>query len=135
MGLADSMKAKTVAAMVKKGTDMLIDDFDGNLPKFLDMVNKVSGFGDETTDHQRDLLNKFSHEYFMDPENNWRILIDKIRGLDRETIELFMNNFFVNSVVIGGNRQREVNAKENCNCPWAILMDPTTACNLHCNGC
>ena len=25
--------------------------------------------------------------------------------------------------------------KYNCNIPWAILMDPTSACNLHCTGC
>lgn len=23
----------------------------------------------------------------------------------------------------------------NCNIPWLILMDPTSACNLHCTGC
>ena len=22
-----------------------------------------------------------------------------------------------------------------CNVPWLILMDPTSACNLHCTGC
>ena len=22
-----------------------------------------------------------------------------------------------------------------CNIPWLILMDPTSACNLHCTGC
>ena len=26
-------------------------------------------------------------------------------------------------------------AKEDCNVPWAILLDPTSACNLHCTGC
>ena len=25
--------------------------------------------------------------------------------------------------------------KEECNIPWAILFDPTSACNLHCTGC
>lgn len=25
--------------------------------------------------------------------------------------------------------------KYNCNIPWAILLDPTSACNLHCTGC
>ena len=25
--------------------------------------------------------------------------------------------------------------KYNCNIPWAILLDPTTACNLNCTGC
>ncbi len=26
-------------------------------------------------------------------------------------------------------------SKYNCNIPWAILLDPTSACNLHCTGC
>ncbi len=26
-------------------------------------------------------------------------------------------------------------AEHGCNIPWAILMDPTSACNLHCTGC
>jgi len=26
-------------------------------------------------------------------------------------------------------------AKYNCNVPWAILLDPTSACNLRCTGC
>lgn len=25
--------------------------------------------------------------------------------------------------------------KEGCNVPWAILLDPTSACNMHCTGC
>lgn len=25
--------------------------------------------------------------------------------------------------------------KYKCNVPWLILMDPTSACNLHCTGC
>ena len=25
--------------------------------------------------------------------------------------------------------------KYGCNIPWAILLDPTSACNLHCTGC
>ena len=25
--------------------------------------------------------------------------------------------------------------KYNCNIPWAVLLDPTSACNLHCTGC
>lgn len=31
--------------------------------------------------------------------------------------------------------QKENKEKHNCNIPWAILMDPTSACNLKCTGC
>ena len=36
---------------------------------------------------------------------------------------------------IGSARQEKVKQEHNCNVPWAILMDPTSACNLHCTGC
>ena len=29
----------------------------------------------------------------------------------------------------------EARTKYGCNIPWAILLDPTSACNLHCTGC
>ena len=30
---------------------------------------------------------------------------------------------------------RQKRKEHNCNIPWLILMDPTSACNLHCTGC
>ena len=29
----------------------------------------------------------------------------------------------------------EIRHEHQCNIPWAILLDPTNACNLHCTGC
>jgi MoaA/NifB/PqqE/SkfB family radical SAM enzyme len=37
--------------------------------------------------------------------------------------------------MIGGPRQKQISDENDCNVPWAILMDPTSACNLHCTGC
>ena len=30
---------------------------------------------------------------------------------------------------------RSMREVHQCNIPWLILMDPTSACNLHCTGC
>lgn len=30
---------------------------------------------------------------------------------------------------------QEMSEKYDCNIPWVILMDPTSACNMHCIGC
>ncbi len=30
---------------------------------------------------------------------------------------------------------RKMRVTHQCNVPWLILMDPTSACNLHCTGC
>ena len=44
-------------------------------------------------------------------------------------------NFFINASLIGWPKQEENRKKYNCNIPWTILLDPTSACNLHCTGC
>ena len=50
------------------------------------------------------------------------------------SVELFQN-FLFNASLKGSATQEETSAKENCNVPWAILLDPTSACNMHCTGC
>jgi MoaA/NifB/PqqE/SkfB family radical SAM enzyme len=47
----------------------------------------------------------------------------------------FVTNFVVNASMIGPDRTQMLKYKHDCNIPWAILMDPTSACNLHCKGC
>jgi MoaA/NifB/PqqE/SkfB family radical SAM enzyme len=134
MPTLDAIKNKAIEAALMKSTDMLIDDFDKNMPRVLTTVSRFAGMGDTVNDHQLQLFNKVA-TMLEDKDNNWRQLVDKVRGCDRDMVRLFVRNFFMNSVVAGGNRQRQINAEYDCNCPWAILMDPTTACNLHCTGC
>lgn len=40
-------------------------------------------------------------------------------------------NFFINASLVGWPKQEECRKKYGCNIPWAILLDPTSACNLH----
>ncbi len=135
MAFFDSVKGKAMSIAVNKAFDMLYDDFDGNLPKVVNLINKFQGQGDDINEAQLRLFNMVVG-YMKDPDNNWRKLADNvINNVDRELARTFVQNFFVNSVTIGGAVQRRVNEREGCNCPWAILMDPTTACNLHCDGC
>ena len=35
----------------------------------------------------------------------------------------------------GFKTTHEMSEKYDCNIPWIILMDPTSACNMHCTGC
>ena len=44
-------------------------------------------------------------------------------------------NFFINANLEGWKKLDESREKYGCNIPWAILLDPTSACNLHCTGC
>ncbi|AZO94977.1 radical SAM protein [Halocella sp. SP3-1] len=44
-------------------------------------------------------------------------------------------NFFVNAVILGIPYQYELSEELGTAVPWTILIDPTSACNLNCNGC
>ncbi len=135
MSLLETVKAKAVSAAVMKGYDMLYEDFDGNLPKVIKMINRFTGQGDEGNQVTLNTFNRVT-EYLGDKDSNWRKLVDYVMAeIDPIMVRNFLQNFFVNSVVIGMNRQRRVTEKHGCNVPWAILIDPTTACNLHCVGC
>jgi sulfatase maturation enzyme AslB (radical SAM superfamily) len=70
-----------------------------------------------------------------DKENNWYRLTKSVyTDIDEGVRKTLLENFIV-TVVKGRKRQKSVQQGHNCNAPWAILMDPTSACNLHCKGC
>lgn len=55
--------------------------------------------------------------------------------IDDEVRKTLFENFLINATIIGGQRQEKAKRENNSNIPWAILMDPTSTCNLHCTGC
>lgn len=72
----------------------------------------------------------------VDKENNWNQLIMKFfKDINPTQRRKAIENFVVNATLYGRNRSRELSEKYDCNIPWVILMDPTSACNLHCTGC
>lgn len=58
-----------------------------------------------------------------------------IRDIDPEVMKTVATNFFIQGNLVSGPRREKLRKKYNCNIPWAILLDPTSACNLHCTGC
>ena len=58
-----------------------------------------------------------------------------IRDVEEDVLTTVAVNFFINANLVGNRKQEELRQKYNCNIPWTILLDPTSACNLHCVGC
>lgn len=107
-------------------------DPEKNVLKLMNWVDKLAGNGKETFEVQR----KAVREALEDPNNNMNLLAMKIlKETDQEVLKKVFENFFLNANILGGPRQEECRRKYNCNIPWAILLDPTSACNLHCTGC
>ena len=72
----------------------------------------------------------------LDETSNWHLLVKKLFDeVDIKLIRKLVECFFVNANLEGAARARAAERKFDCNIPWAILMDPTSACNLNCTGC
>jgi MoaA/NifB/PqqE/SkfB family radical SAM enzyme len=71
-----------------------------------------------------------------DESNNWNMMIRSVfEDIAPSVLEKFITSFVVNAGFAGNEHKDERKRKEGCNIPWAVLMDPTAACNLHCVGC
>lgn len=94
-----------------------------NLPKLMSLVDRFTPEG--WYQSQRDAIRRAIEE-----KSNWYQLILRIYELDPGVRRAFFQNFLFNASLKGSATQNEVKARENCNVPWAILLDPTSTCNM-----
>lgn len=115
---------------LKKVLAYLDADPDNNIPKILEWVEKFDKDG--IVSRQMNTINSV----LKDKDGNWYTLVKSLyTDIDSGVRKKLFENFIINATIIGGKRQMKARAENNCNVPWAILMDPTSACNLHCTGC
>ena len=128
MGVMDKAKQAALAAAVNGALGYLEKDPEENLPKLMELVDRLSPDG--WYEGQRGAVRSA-----IQNKDNWYDLILRMYDLDPEVRKVFFRNFIVNGSLKGTGIQQEVAQRENCNVPWAVLLDPTSACNLHCTGC
>lgn len=116
--------------VVRQAIRSAIKDPDNALPRMLAAVQK---FDRKNINHKTyDNLEKV----LKDPNNNWNIMIHNlIKNVDPEVLEKIAMSLGFHSAIASANERIDNIKKYGCNIPWAILMDPTAACNLHCTGC
>lgn len=103
-----------------------------NVHKLMAWVDKTAGDGPDSFPSQRAAF----RQVLDNPDNNMYQLIMKVlKDVDSDVLKATFENFFLNANIIGWPKQEEYRKKYGCNIPWAILLDPTSACNLHCTGC
>lgn len=124
------MKRAINSAGLKLALAYLNSDPEKNIPKLMDWVDRFAG--EKTMKSARDLV----REVIADKDNNWyKLVLSLWSDIDAGVRKTLFNNFFLNAVLSGNPIQEANRKKYNCNIPWAILMDPTSACNLKCTGC
>lgn len=123
-----SVKETLQTFALNKALDYIEGSPEENIPKLMELVDKFSPEG--WYEGQRSAIRKAIQE-----KNNWYQLILRIYQLDSGIRKAFFRNFLFNASLKGSATQEEVKEREGCNVPWAILLDPTSACNLRCTGC
>lgn len=112
-----------------KAFNHLYKDPEANLLEAMDWADKFSNGGFA---NQRVAIRKA----ISDPSDPYYPYVRHIlNDVDPEIVKTLIVNFFINGNLVGGPIQEELRQKYNCNIPWTILLDPTSACNLHCTGC
>jgi len=125
-----SLKETLEAFGIKKILKLMGEDPDKSLPKLLDWVDRLDR--SNVMARQRKVI----HEILDNPDNNWYRLIKSLwTDIDPAVRQTVFENFVCYSAILGCKRQEKNKEKYGCNIPWAILLDPSSACNLHCKGC
>lgn len=124
------MKEMIEAYSLKKVIGYLDSNPDENVPKVIDWVEKL----DRNQDYAA--VYRLAKEALGDPANNWNRLMKSLyTDIDDGVRKKIFENFIVNSLILRIQRKKELEKKYDCNIPWTLLLDPTSACNLHCTGC
>jgi MoaA/NifB/PqqE/SkfB family radical SAM enzyme len=102
-----------------------------NISKILDYLEKHDPDGISLTSQIKAI-----RKALADPDNNWSRLVKSLwTDIDAGQRKKLVETVVVNGTLIGTPKTTKLQEKYQCNIPWAILMDPTSACNLHCTGC
>lgn len=114
---------------IEQAVNYLYRDPEKNLRVLMDWADKFAG---DEFPSQREIIRQAveneDHPYHA-------YIRHMIRDIDPKVMKTLVTNFFINSALVGWPKQEKLRAELDCNIPWAILMDPTSACNLHCTGC
>jgi MoaA/NifB/PqqE/SkfB family radical SAM enzyme len=115
---------------LEKLVDMLYADPEKNLPKAMDWADRFSG-------GRLAPARKMVRSVIENPNHPYHKFITQhiLKETNKEVAKTVVVNFFINAALGGWKKQEEARAKYGCNIPWAILLDPTSACNYHCTGC
>ena len=132
------MQNKVVHAAEKKAFELVIDsilknlgkDTSKNMVQLINMAEKI--LGDTWAPSAYDML----RNAFSDPEGKWvKFGTRLLNEVDHDVFKKAFMTLGYEAGFRGYRTSQEMAKKYDCNIPWIILMDPTSACNMHCTGC
>ena len=125
-------KARRIAVI--KVTDVVLKNLDKDREKeILKLVDFIEKYMDgEKLDVDFNNIRK----KIEDKDSAINKYINKaLDEIDPGVLKTMVLNLGFEAFLNGTKTIRKMREKYDCNVPWLILMDPTSACNLHCTGC
>ena len=128
--LTHKMQRAALGKIVDVALSRAEQDHEKTMCQLVDVAKQFygSGFGDETYENAKKVL--------TDPDSKWTKLINCVLDqTDPHVARTTALNLGYEAFFRGTKTIRENRVKYQCNIPWLILFDPTSACNMHCVGC
>jgi uncharacterized protein (UPF0305 family) len=128
--VSHSVQRKAISAMLDTTLKQLHKDREKTYQQLVDLAGQFWG-----KDVSKESLDKV-RAALSDQDNKWVRFINRIidetdpHVAKMAALNLGYEAFFRGTKMIRKNREIY-----NCNIPWLILFDPTSACNMHCAGC
>ena len=126
---------KVERAMVGKGIERVIayarepEDRERNLLQLVDIAERIAGshFQKQSYEAARDLIKE---------QGKWMGYVNRILDeVNPNVLRMTGLNLGFEAAYTGSKIIRKKRMEHQCNVPWVMLVDPTSACNLHCTGC
>ena len=115
-------------AALNKLIDYIDEDPESHIDAIMDLINKL--VPDKVFPVQRAAIANVIKE-----RGNWYDLIMRIFKLNPAMRTRLLKALITDGNILAWPIQEKNRERYQCNIPWAILLDPTSACNLHCTGC
>ena len=125
-----TIKEKAMSLGIKTALQYIEKDPENNIGKIIEWLEAADKDGAIAP------MLSAAKTVLNDKNNNWtKLVISLFNDIDADVRKTLFENFIINTNVLSAKKRDQVKEEHNCNVPWAILLDPTTACNLKCTGC
>ena len=118
--------------VLRAGLRLVCANPEKNLPKLVNWAQPIAAATGRIQENQWKMIKRIT----QDPSSGgYGLIMRIIHQTDYEVLEKIVMNFVFNAAWFGSEQLEKNRVEMDMNIPWAILMDPTSACNLSCTGC
>ena len=128
--LSHTMQRKAFSAAIDVALKRLNKDREKGLLQIIDLAQKFMG------DNFKPEAYEGAKAIVQNPDHKWMKFVNTMLDeLDPNVAKMTALTLGFEAAFYGTKTIRKMRQVHHCNIPWLILFDPTSACNMHCQGC